>query len=120
MKFKLDENLPFSLMKIIQSSNDHHVESVLYEGLSGSDDRKLIEHCYKEERVLITLDNDFIHSIIPKKQNIYGIIILKTPLQGKNAVNTLFRSFIGNYNLLDSKGKIVIVETNQIKERTIL
>lgn len=77
MKFKLDENLPFSLKNIIESSGPHNVDSVLHEGLVGTDDRELIKHCYNEQRILITLDNDFIHSHIPKNQKIYGVIFLK-------------------------------------------
>ncbi|OLS19240.1 MAG: hypothetical protein HeimC3_46710 [Candidatus Heimdallarchaeota archaeon LC_3] len=119
MKFKLDENLPFSLKRIIESSGAHQVDSVLHEGLVGTDDHDLIKHCFDEQRILITLDNDFIHSHLAKSQKIYGVILLKSLTQGKKAVNSLFNSFINNYDLQDTQNKILIVQLNQIKIRLI-
>jgi len=119
MKFKLDENLPFSLKKVIEFSDPHHVDSVLHEGLVGTDDRDLIKHYFNEHRILITLDNDFIHSHIPKNQKIYGVILLKSFTQGKKAIHSLFRSFMNNYDLNDAENKILIVQLDQIKIRVI-
>lgn len=36
MKFKLDENVPFSIKGIIESSGDHLVDSVHHEKLDGT------------------------------------------------------------------------------------
>lgn len=115
MKFKLDENLPFSLKKIIEFNGNHHVDSVFHEGLAGIDDKNLIKHCFNEKRVLITLDNDFIHSHITKNQQIFGIIFLKPSSQGKKSVNLLFQAFIENYDIEKTEGKTIIVESNQIR-----
>ena len=119
MKFKLDENIPFSLKKIIESSGSHRVDSVKQEGLVGTADRDLIKHCFNEKIILITLDSDFIHSHIPKNQKIYGVIVLKSYTQGKKAINSLFKSFMQNYNLNETQNKILIVEVAQIKERIL-
>lgn len=55
MQFKLDENIPFSLKKVIESFDKKHmVESVFHETLVGIDDQSLLKVCKKEERVLIT------------------------------------------------------------------
>ncbi len=81
--------------------------------MKGIIDKKLIEFCLKEERILITLDTDFINTNLPNK----GIIVLRTRKQGKNAVENLFLDFLNNFNLENSKNKIVIVEPTQIRVR---
>ena len=92
MKFKLDENLPFSLKKLLESEGAHQVDSVFHEGLTGTDDYDLVRHCFTELRILITLDTDFMHFHLQKKLQIFGIIVLRPQTQGKKAVNTLFSS----------------------------
>ena len=113
MKFKLDENTPWILKKVIENSGEHRVDSVFHENLTGIDDKSLNARCLKEEQVLITLDTDFINM----KGPYYGIIILRPETQGKNAVKSLFEKFIENYDLVKAIGKIIIVESNQIRIR---
>lgn len=120
MKFKIDENLPFSIKKIIESSGNHTVDSVFHEHLTGTDDKTLLQHCFTESRVLITLDTDFTHIDLLKNQKSYGIILLRPVRQGKRAVNDLLKIFISNYNISDSVGKIIVVNSNEIKVRPIL
>jgi len=69
VKFKLDENMPFTLKRIIEKLGNHQVDSVYHEGLTGIDDKSLNQTCYKEKRVLITLDTDFMNISDP----FYGI-----------------------------------------------
>ena len=64
MKFKLDENIPFSLKKLIEIKGDHQVDSVFHEKKTGVDDHSLLKHCQKEQRILITLDTDFNNPIM--------------------------------------------------------
>ena len=119
MKFKLDENIPFSLKKIIESSGSHQVDSVKHEELVGTDDQILVKHCFNEKRILITLDTDFVHSHILKNQKLYGLILLRSFTQGKKAINSLFQSFMDSYDLNDTENKILIVQSDQIKLRVI-
>ncbi|MHA1150735.1 MAG: DUF5615 family PIN-like protein [Promethearchaeota archaeon] len=114
MKFKIDENLPFILKKLIENVGDHIVDSVFHENLTGIDDKSLILHCLKEERILITLDTDFMKITEVN----YGIIILRSKTQGKNAVRSLFQNFLDNFDIENAQGKIIIVELNQIRVRT--
>ena len=72
MKFKLDENIPWILKNVIESIGQHEVDSVFHENIAGIDDKSLIRKCFKEKRILITLNSDFIDPI----DNFYGIIIL--------------------------------------------
>lgn len=54
MKFKLDENIPWILKKVIENVGDHEVDSVFHENITGIDDKSLNIKCFKEKRVLIT------------------------------------------------------------------
>ena len=113
MKFKIDENLPFILKSLIENTGSFQVDSVYHEGLKGISDDDLLGICLREKRVLITLDTDF---ITPNRPN-YGIIILRSQKQGKNAIKTLFSSFLRNFDIKNSEKKIVIVEPTQIRVR---
>ena len=112
MKFKLDENTPWVLKKVIENLGQHVVDSVFHENITGIDDKSLNLHCINQERILITLDSDFINM-----KKFYGILILRPKTQGKEAVKSIFKKFLEAYNIEDIKGKIIIVESNQIRIR---
>ena len=118
MKFKLDENVPFTLKKVIESKGNHQVDSVFHQNLRGISDKELIKHCLKEKRILITLDNDFSNTTLLPKGSYHGIIIMRSKTQGKKAVKDLFEKFLSNYSLNDAEDKIIIIEPNQIKIRS--
>ena len=67
-----------------------------------------------EKRILITLNSDFINP----RENFYGLIIMRSKEQGKNAVKELFERFLKSYSLEETVGKIIIIETNQIRIRS--
>ncbi len=114
MKFKLDENVPWILKNVIESIGQHEVDSVFHENITGIDDKSLNEKCFEEKRILITLNSDFLNPI----DNFYGIIIIRSKKQGKNAVKELFERFLKSYHLEESEGKIIIIELNQIRIRS--
>lgn len=114
MKFKLDENIPWILKKVIENIGQHEVDSVFHENISGIDDKSLIIKCFEEKRLLITLNADFINPT----DNFYGIIIVRSKKQGKNAVKELFERFLKSFPLEESSGKIIIIEPNQIRIRS--
>ena len=79
MKFKLDENTPWILKKVIEEIEEHQVDSVYHENITGIDDKSLNQICFKENRILITLDYDFANI----NDNFYGIIILRPKVKVK-------------------------------------
>ncbi|MFW9990092.1 MAG: DUF5615 family PIN-like protein [Candidatus Odinarchaeota archaeon] len=113
MKFKLDENVPWILKKVIENIGPHVVDSIFHENISGIDDKNLNLKCYEEKRILITLNSDFINPI----DNYYGIIILRSKEQGKNVVKGMFEKFLKSYSIEESIGKIII-KPNQIRIRS--
>ena len=55
MRFKLDENLPQELVEDLQRLG-HNADSVISEGLAGSDDDKIVRATIDAGRILLTLD----------------------------------------------------------------
>ncbi len=113
VKFKLDENVPFILKRVIEPLGNHIVDSVFHENITGISDKNLNLKCHSEKRVLITLDTDFMNISDP----FYGIIVLRPKTQGKSAVRNLFEIFLKHYPIEKSIGKILIIEPNQIRIR---
>ena len=113
MKFKIDENLPFIFKRLIEAHGNHQVDSVFHEKLTGINDQKLIQICLEEKRVLLTLDTDFIKVQDP----FYGIIIIRSRTQGKNAVKKLFQLFLENFPLDDVIKKRITIEPDLIRIR---
>ena len=90
MRFKIDENAPFSVKKILESTGDHQVDSIYHEKKTGIEDGDLLTLCLNEKRVLITLDTDFSNAFLHPRGTIYGIILLRPETQGKKSFLKLF------------------------------
>ena len=83
MRFKIDENSPFSVKGILEFMGDHLVDSVYHERVTGIEDGDFLTLCLKEERILITLDTDFSNAVLHPRDTFYGIILLRPETQGK-------------------------------------
>ena len=90
------------------------MDSIFHENIAGIDDKSLNRKCFEEKRILITLNSDFINT----KDSFYGLIIMRSKKRGKNAVKELFERFLKSYSLEEIVGKIIIIETNQIRIRS--
>ena len=76
MLFKLDENLPGSLVSLFASGH-HDAVTVVAQDLQGASDAQVAEACRGEGRVLVTLDKGFgdIRAYPPAEYP--GIIVLR-------------------------------------------
>ena len=76
MRFKLDENLPASLISAFEESG-HEAIAATAQGLQGAADPKIAEVCRQEQRVLVTLDIGFadIRAYPPAEHS--GIVVLR-------------------------------------------
>jgi len=78
MKFKLDENLPARLTRMLAGAG-HDAISVAAQELGGQPDAKVAEVCRREGRVLLTLDAGFADIRAHPPQEHPGIIELAGP-----------------------------------------
>ncbi|MBI5553713.1 MAG: DUF5615 family PIN-like protein [Candidatus Diapherotrites archaeon] len=116
MHFKLDENIPVSLIKTIQEEG-FDASSVFSQGLSGKTDRELMAHCRRKKLILITLDNDFSHTLIYPPKECAGIIVLRPKSQGIHSVIVLFRKCLSRFPLKEAENKTLIVDEKYVKVR---
>ena len=75
VRFKIDENSPFSVKKILESTGDHQVDSIYHEKKTGIKDGDLLSLCLNEKRILITLDIDFSNAFLHHQGTFYGLIV---------------------------------------------
>ena len=84
MKFLTDENIASHVVLKLRQAN-YDVKDVKEEALRGLSDKKLLELSYKEERVLLSHDKDFIH--LPARVKHNGIIIIRLQWQTPESVS---------------------------------
>jgi predicted nuclease of predicted toxin-antitoxin system len=85
MRFKIDENLHDDVAALFAAAG-HDVHTVYDEGLRGSRDDALMQHCNADGRALVTLDLDFadIRTYSPASHS--GIIVLRVASQSRQHV----------------------------------
>jgi predicted nuclease of predicted toxin-antitoxin system len=116
MRFKLDENLPWGISKIM-IENGHDVETVLSEKLKGCSDEMLINTCVWEQRILITLNFDFADIIAYPPQTYPGIIVIRAKSQNKSQIQLLITKLLTLFQDNDPAGSLWIVEEDRVRIR---
>jgi len=76
VRFKLDENLPASLVAVFASAG-HDAVSATAQNLQGAPDARIAEVCRSEGRTLVTLDVDFADIRTYPPSDSPGIIVLR-------------------------------------------
>jgi predicted nuclease of predicted toxin-antitoxin system len=85
MRIKLDENLPYTLVSLLES-HGHDVHTVQIEGLAGSPDRDVWKAVQREMRLLITQDLDFSDTRKFAPGTHAGIVLLRLKRVGLVAI----------------------------------
>lgn len=85
MKIKLDQNLSIHLREILEQLQ-HDVDTVLEEGLLGADDEDVLKAAGSQDRILFTLDKDFLNLRLYAPTSHKGVIVFRPPRQGALAV----------------------------------
>ena len=111
-RFLVDENLGFGTTELLRAAN-WNVKDVSEVELKGRPDESVLAYAYRNDRVLLTHDDDFLDNRkFPLKQNA-GIIVLPG---ASGPENTLVRalggmlSIIGQFHKLYRQTKIRIAE----------
>ena len=117
MKFKIDENLPIEIAGLLRNAGYDPV-TVIEQNLSGTSDANLSVICQKENRILVTLDNDFsdIRTFPPEKFS--GIIILRLNRQDKVHVLEVFSHAMNLFPKEPLEKHLWVVEENKIRIRS--
>ena len=115
-KFKIDENLPLEVADLL-SQFGYDVETVLSEGLEGSNDDILFQTCKTEKRIFITFDLDFsdIRAYPPGTHP--GIIVIRLDDQSVGETLSTINKIIPAFKEETPDSKLWIVEKKKIRIR---
>ncbi|OHD56792.1 MAG: hypothetical protein A2Y33_12630 [Spirochaetes bacterium GWF1_51_8] len=91
--FKTDENIPVDAAELFKV-NGFDCESAFSENLKGESDTVILNHCKKENRILITLDMDFSDIRLYPPKDSPGCVILRLPDQSKQSILTTLDELI--------------------------
>ena len=116
MKFKIDENLPLAVKKLLVDRG-HDCHSVYDENIQGGPDEKLIELCRVEKRHLLTLDLDFSDIVTYPPEQYRGIVVLRLTQQDSASVTARVAEVLKDLESLDLVGHITIVDNHKIRYR---
>jgi predicted nuclease of predicted toxin-antitoxin system len=114
VRFKLDENLDPRLSALVREDG-HDVETVLSEGLSGSNDEVVYDVCLQEARVLITLDLDFSNPFRFPPGVSDGIVVVRPTRPTIPRIRAILAAALPSLKQQALRGKLWIVEPGRIR-----
>jgi len=114
MKIKLDQNLSIHLRDVL-AALDHDVDTVFDEGLSGVDDASVLQAASSQDRVLFTLDTDFLNLKAYPPGTHSGVVVFRPPRQGALTLTKFVRAFVVSSDLRRHHGLTTIVERTRIR-----
>jgi len=117
MKFKIDENLPIEVCKLLRAAG-HDAVSVIDQKLGGQPDATIASVCRSEGRALISLDTDFGNVIAFPPQDFAGIIVIRTEDQSKSNILSFMSRIVIALVAESLSQKLWIVESNRIRIRS--
>jgi hypothetical protein len=114
MKIKLDQNLSQYLRDDL-TALEHDVDSVVDEGLSGASDAKVLKAATSYDRILFTLDNDFLDLKRYPLDSHSGVVVFRPPRQGALAVAEFVKAFVRSADLEKYYRRTTIVERRRAR-----
>jgi len=114
MKIKLDQNLSQYLRDDFTALK-HDVDTVFDQGLSGASDPEVLNAATSENRILLTLDTDFLDLKKYPPDKHCGVIVFRPPRQGALAVAKFVKAFVGSADLRQNYGHTTVVERTRAR-----
>lgn len=114
MKIKLDHNLSRHLRAMLASLG-HDVDTAFDEGLARSTDQEVLHEASVQDRILFTLDTDFLNlKIYPPKRH-SGVVVFRPKRQGALAVTRMVKAFVRSADLKKYRKRTAIVERTRVR-----
>lgn len=116
MHFKLDENLPGELARMLREFG-HDVDTVVDEGLLGSPDESVADAARRANRIVITLDTDLgdVRKFPPK--DTAGVVLLRLDDQQIPHVVDVVRRLLSRYEAEIRSGRLLVVTESRVRIR---
>jgi predicted nuclease of predicted toxin-antitoxin system len=114
MKVKLDQNLSIHLRDVL-AELDHDVDTVFDEGLFGVDDVSVLQAASSQDRILFTLDTDFLNLKAFPPGSHSGIVVFRPARQGALTLTKFVKAFVLSNDLRNHQRRTTIVERTRIR-----
>jgi hypothetical protein len=114
MKIKLDENLSHRLREVLIRLK-HDVDTVIDEALGGVDDIEILKAAIAENRILFTLDTDFLNLKTYPPAGHKGIVVFRPPTLGALGVMSFVEAFVRSTDLRKHYRRTTIVERTRTR-----
>jgi len=114
MRIKLDQNLSQTLWDDL-TVLEHDVDTVLNEGLSGADDPVVLKAATINDRILFTLDTDFLDLRAYPPKSHRGVIVFRPTRQGALTVAKFIMAFVRSTDLEKYVGQTTVVERTRAR-----
>ena len=116
MRLKIDENLHDDVAALFVTAG-HEAHTVYDEGLRGSPDNAIFDHCQAEGRAIVTLDLDFadIRSYPPASHA--GMIVLRLARQSRGHILQVMRAVVPLLGSEQLAGRLWIVSEAGVRIR---
>jgi hypothetical protein len=114
MNIKLDQNLSQYLRDDLTALK-HDVDSVFDEGLSGASDPEVLKVATSHDRILFTLDTDFLDLKVYPPGSHRGVIVFRPPRQGALAVAEFIKAFVRSTDLGKYYRRTTVVERTRAR-----
>ena len=114
MKFLLDEDIGKLVTEFLRKKG-HDVKSAI-EDLRGFPDQEILQIACEEERILITLDQDFGRMIYQTHSPHRGVILLRLKKESQEAIIKILEKVITQIGE-ELKGKFAVVTEEKIRIR---
>lgn len=114
MHIKLDENVDARAARLLAEAG-HNAVTVSDQGMRGTADDELFQHCTAEGRLLVTLDKDFSNVLRYPPDRSSGVAVLRGPDDLIPTVMLLLRTLVKGLARDDPQGKLWIVEPGRVR-----
>jgi hypothetical protein len=114
MKIKLDQNLSQYLRDDLTALK-HDVDTVLDQGLSGASDPDVLKAATSHDRILFTLDTDFLELKTYPPKSHCGVVVFRPPRQGALSVTKFVNAFVRSTDLGKHYRQTTVVERTRAR-----
>jgi len=116
VKFKIDENMPVEVAELLRD-HGHDAMTVYEQGLAGGSDRRILDVCDAEERILMTLDIDFADIRTYPPQDHFGLIVFRLDRQDKPHVLSAVQKTLAIFAREKVVHTLWLVDENRVRIR---
>jgi predicted nuclease of predicted toxin-antitoxin system len=115
MKFLLNENIGKLVTDFLRNKG-YDVKSAI-EDFRGFPDLKILQIAWQEDRILVTLDQDFGRMIYQTKSPHRGVILLRLKKESQEAIIEVLENALEQLKEEDLKGKFSVITEEKIRIR---